>query len=175
MSCTEEEKVQWAKDNLSSTISKFALSGDRVEEIVVVDDLYDTICTALTDVPLPLDFPIQENMTRDQIERDFKQYCSMVVVRTASIDQLALPDESIAPDVLFIRPVTSRMKYQGFIDQWDRSVGFSQALRAMGCPFEFSPDEKKLIMGLTMALGSMMQQAAGNNMPTATPDLFKID
>jgi len=176
MTCTEEEKIQWFKDTIGATIGKITLSGDRLEEIILVEELYDIAAEALSDMPLPADFPDQPNVTRDQVERDFTAYCKQVTLRTATIEQLTVPDEDLSPEYLFIRPVTSKMKFQGFIDHWDRGIGFTEGLRAIGCPFDYSPEEKKMMFGFAHLMNCLSIQANKQaQMPSGNVDMFNMD
>lgn len=175
MQCTEEEKIQWFKDSVGSTIGKITLTGDRVEEIVVVDELYDTAAAALEDIPLPSEFPDQPNVSREQLERDFAAYCKQLVIRTATVEQLAIPDMTLSPEFVFIRPITSKMKIQGFLDQWDRSIGFSEGLRSMGCPLEFSLEDKKLIFGMTHMMNCLAMQSSRQTMTPSNVNMFTMD
>lgn len=153
MSLDESDKIQWFKDTIGATIGKITLTGDRVEEIIVADDLYDAAAEAMLDMPLPADFPDQPGVTRDQLERDYAAYCKSILVRTATIEQLAIPEtENVAPEMQFIRPITSRMKVQGFLEHWDKTIGFTETIRMAGCPFDYTVEEKKLIFGITQAL-----------------------
>lgn len=172
MSCTEEEKIQWFKDTIGPTIAKITLTGDRVEEIIVADDLFDIAATALLEMPLPADFPDQANIPREQVQTDFADYCRQIKVRTATIEQLAIPDDTIAPEHLFIRPITAKMKVQGFVEQWDRSLGFTETLRGMGCPFDFSLEEKKMLFGFAHLMNCISMSAA-RQMPDAPVEMFK--
>ncbi len=72
---------------------------------------------------------------------DFATYCKQIIIRTATTDKLAVPDDNVSPELIFIRPITSRMKFNGFLETWDRSIGFTESLRAMGVPFDFDPSE----------------------------------
>ncbi len=162
---------------MSPTIAKITLSGDRVEEILLVDELYDVAAEALTNMPLPLDFPEQPNITREQVEKDFSGYCQQIMLRTATIEQLAIPDDNISPEYLFIRPVTTKMKFQGYIEHWDRALCFTKGLRANQCPFDYSLEEKKLLFGLAqhlncMASSQVSQYSAG---PTGNANMFNMD
>lgn len=176
MTCTEEEKIQWFNDTVGSTIAKITLTGDRVEEIVVVDDLYDVAAEALTNISLPADFPEQEGVSRDQLSQNFADYCKQIMIRTATVEQLSIPDETIPVDQIFIRPVTTKMKFQGFINQWDQATGFTESLRAMGTPFDFSLEEKKLFYGISVLLNCL---AANNNstreIPASSENMFTME
>lgn len=141
------------KDTVVPQIAKITLQGDRVEEIIVVEDLYDVVAEAMESAPLPTDFPDQQGIARDQVEVDFREYCKSIVIRTAAIEHLAVPDpESIPPEVQFIRPVTMSMKIQGYIEHWDGAIGFTESLRVTGCPVSFTFNEKKMIFGLLHAM-----------------------
>lgn len=176
MTCSEEEKIQWFKDTIGSTIGKITLTGDRVEEIILVDELYDVAAEALSNMSLPADFPDQPNIPREQLEKDFALYCKQIMLRTATVEQLAVGDD-VSPELIFIRPVTSRMKFQGFLDHWDKSIGFSEGLQRMQCPFEYSPDEKKMLFGFAHLMNCMAMQSRQMmaNAPAGNPDMFKMD
>lgn len=175
MTCTEEEKTQWFKDTVGSTIAKITLSGDRVEELILVDELYDAASEALSNMPLPAEFPDQPNIPRENLEKDFAAYCNTIIIRTATVEQLAIA-EDVSPEIQFIRPVTTKMKFQGFLDHWDRSLGFSETLARMQCPFEFSPEEKKMLFGFAHLMNCIaMQSKQMSNAPAGNPEMFKMD
>lgn len=173
MSCSDEEKVQWFRETYSALIAKITLEGDRVDEIIVVDNLYDTASEALNEMPLPKDFPDQ-NVPREQVERDFTAYCKTIRIRTATFEQLAQFDENASPDQQFIRLLTVGMKMTGFIESWDRSLAFSEGLAQMGCPFNFSFDEKKLIFGLSHLMNCLALQAAKQSQESTNVEMFKM-
>lgn len=176
MQLTDEEKVQWFKDTIGPIIGQITKTGDRVEEIVVVDELYETASDALSEIDLPADFPDQPNITREQLANDFRAYCNQIMIRTATIDHLAVPDETIPPELIFIRPITSKMRINGFIDSWDRSVGFTEGLKQIGCSFDFAPEEKKLLFGFAHLMNCISQQAARqNSMHPGQVNMFKAE
>lgn len=166
MKCTQEEQSEWFNDTIGSLIAKITLSGDRVEEIVVVDELYDVAAETITKINLPTDFPDQANITRDQLARDFSSYCSQIVLRTATSEQLAVVDD-ISPELIFIRPITSKMKVTAFVEQWDKSIGFSETLKMMGTPFEYSFEDKKMLFGIAHLMNCMGAQS--NRQMAAAP------
>lgn len=176
MKCTDAEKIEWFQNVVGANIAKITLSGDRVEELVVVDELYETAADAMNSMPLPESFPDQENVTRDQLARDYAEYCKQIVIRDATIEQLALPEDT-SPEFLFIRPITARMKINSFIDQWDRSMGFTEGLRAMNTPFDYTLEEKKLIFGLGHLMNCFASQH-NKMMNVSSPtnaNMFKLD
>lgn len=175
MECSEAEITEWFKETVGPTIAKITLSGDRVEELIIVDELYDAATEALNNMPLPADFPEQPNVTKDQLERDFADYCKAIVVRTATVEQLALQDESISPEILFIRPVTTKMKFQGFLEHWDRQLGFSEGLRMLQCPFDYTPEEKKMLFGFAHMMNCLATQAKNAANQPGNVDMFKMD
>jgi hypothetical protein len=175
MECTEEQKTEWFKETIGPTIAKITLSGDSVEELIIVDELYDAATEALNSMPLPADFPQQQNVTKDQLERDFADYCKQITIRTATVEQLALQDESISPEILFIRPVTTKMKFQGFLEHWDRQLGFTEGLRMLQCPFDYTTEEKKMLFGFAHMMNCLAMQARNAANQPGNVDMFKMD
>lgn len=171
MTCTEEEKIQWFKDTVGDTIAKVLLQGDTVDELIVVDQLYDCAAEALADMPLPTSFPEQQNLTREQLASNFTAFCKGIVLRTATHEQLAVVNEDLPPELIFIRPVTRGMKVHSFIESWDNQIGFSAGLKQSNCPFEFSFDDKKLLFGFSY----LMSCLSANAQEPAQPEMFKMN
>ncbi len=159
-------------------IAKITLNGDRVEELIVVDELYDAVAEAMDDAPLPNDFPDQEGIPKEQVEADFKEFCKSIAVRSCSLEQLVTPNpDAIPPEVQFIRPVTMGMKIQGYIEHWDAAIGFSESLKQTGCPISFSFNEKKMLFGIAHLLNVLAAnqarqvQAANNGVQMFDPNI----
>ncbi len=165
MSCSHEEKVEWFRDVIGARITQVLLSNDRVTEIVVVDDLYDVASEALEDMPLPDSFPDQQNITRDQLAREFSNFCKGLVIRTATLESMYTENDDVPPDLQFIGLVTEGMRIRRFIEDWDRSIGFTAGLRAVGCPFNFSFEELKLLFGFSHLMRSIAQRVGEGYQP----------
>lgn len=176
----KEEQLQWVSDYIVPKIAQITLSSqDRVEEVVVVEQLFDLVSEALqtaelSDAVIKSVITVPENTelpqdTINKIREDFSAYLKQLKVRTALIDHLIV-SEDVSPDVQFIRLVTYKMRVQGFMQQWDQQIGFSQSLQSMGCPFAYNFDEMKMIFGVYHALSLF----ASNQAPQSESPMFRM-
>lgn len=182
MQMTDEQKSQWMQDNVISQIAQISAAGDLVEEVIVLDELYEVLSIALDEAKLPDKFPDQEGLDRAQVAEEFQKFCRSILVRSTTLASLNLENiDDVEDVVLFIRPVTRSMRTNGFLDSWDQSIGLSQLLRSRGCPFLPTPNEKKLLFMISqmfdaMALSHQRQQQQQIQIPNGQEvELFKMD
>lgn len=142
----EEDRRRWLQDTLVASIAQVVFKNDRVDEVVIIPDLYDDVTAVLADAKLPATFPPQEGIPKEQIEREFAAYCKGIVVRTATIEQLSTAEAmNIPPESIFIRLITANMKMVAFLDEWDKSNGLTASLLSMGSTILPSANERRLL------------------------------
>lgn len=167
------EAAKAVADFIVPTIAKITLTGDQVDEIIVIDSLFDVINEALKTAALPDEFPDQQGVTRERLAEDFREFCASITVRTANVDQLAIPDtDEVSEFMQFIRPITKKMKHQAFLEQWDRSIGFTETIRSMGCPFEFSVEEKRMLYGIAGLLNAISLNSNRQMQTSMAPEIY---
>lgn len=173
LKCEKTEQIDWFQKTILPQVIEISKQGDRLEELLVVDELFDIASEALEDAQLP-EGVTQEGINQDQLEQDFKQYCKTILIRAVSSDRLAQPEaQNLPPEVQFIRPITFGMKLQSYVEQWDEAIGFTNTLRQTGCPVSFNFTEKKMLFGIAHLLSCL-----GNQQKIQTPNtnnLFTLD
>jgi hypothetical protein len=156
---TQEEQKTWFETHLIPRVANFSLQGDVVEEIYIVDELFDVVAEVLSNASLPEDFPLN-GMDKEFANENFRTYCSQnIVLRPARLDQLAIPNVEIAPEMQFLRIQTTGMKLRQFLDHWDGELGFTESLKMRQIPVVPSYEDKKILFLLTYLLEHIATKA----------------
>jgi hypothetical protein len=171
---SKEEQVQWFKDTYTKRISDVTLQNDVVEEIIVVDELFETANAALADLVLPEDFPVPAGIDREKVVSDFKEYGANLNVRVAPIEHLAIQDPAaLAEEEQFVRIITNGMKVRSYIEHWDAAISFTDSLRQTGSPVNFTFEEKKLIFGIIHGMNCVASTQAKQVQTSGTPQMYR--
>ena len=177
---TNERLANWAltkmeKSEQEKVLSKYLLEGileatskgDHVEEIIVHSQIFELVAGILQSPNVPEDFEIKESAELEQ----FLAYTARIAIRSAATEQMIIPDYAgtIPEEVQFVRLITSMMRRQAFIEQWDRSIGFSQFLRSRNIPLP-NPQDKGLLMYISFFNEMIQEKASKIQMATSTPN-----
>jgi hypothetical protein len=135
-----EEQVQWFKDTVVPSVAAVSANKDRVEEIIVVENLLDVASEAMQDCQLPADFPDQKGVSREQLANDFKNYCKEIMVRGVPVDQMVLV-EDVAEDYQFIRLISFNARKNHFLQHWDNQLGVTRSLAEKGIAIIPTPEQ----------------------------------
>lgn len=177
---TNERLANWAltkmeKSEQEKVLSKYLLEGileatskgDHVEEIIVHNQIFELVAGILQSPNVPEDFEIKESAELEQ----FLAYTARIAIRSAATEQMIIPDYAgtIPEEVQFVRLITSMMRRQAFIEQWDRSIGFSQFLRSRNIPLP-NPQDKGLLMYISFFNEMIQEKASKIQMATSTPN-----
>ena len=166
------EQIEWVQENIIPRVAMAMIENDVVEEIRVVDNLYEAVVTALGDAKLPSNVPVNESIPIEQVEQIFKETCARIVVRSGSVDQFALPEDVQAPEEQqFIRMISRNSKQAAFIESWDQSIGFSEGLKMYGQAVPIpSYGEKRLAFFMFHLLQMMGNVEERRRAATNTPN-----
>ena len=171
---SEEDKVVWVKEFILPKVIQISMTEDRVEDIITIDELYSAVNTALNEATLPADFPEQSGVTREQVEKDFSDFCKTITVKVATADNLSVPDQDIDPGLVYVRLITYNMKQQSFLESWDQSIGFTAGLRSKGYPILPTMNEKRLLFFFLQMINTVSEQSQKIQAATAADmNLFK--
>jgi len=116
---------------------------DLVEEVYVLDTLYDVMVEALGALELPDTFPDQPGMSREQMQSEFSSYCARIIVHPTSFEKLVTP--GINEYDQFIKFVTTNYKKSEFIRYWDQELQFTENLKAKGIPITPTYEQMEMI------------------------------
>ncbi len=102
---------------------------DTVEEVVVVEDMYQQAADALETAELPQEIQLPDGVNRADIETQFKTAVNNVLLRSMSLESINVPEgtdlEKVPDNLLFIQIKTRGLKEFGALQRWNADLGYS--------------------------------------------------
>lgn len=177
---TKLEQIEWFQENVIREIAYVTLNSinsptpDRVEEVIVHEDLIEVVNEAMHNAVLPDDVE-QPGVTREQLATEFASFCKSIPVRAYPLDKFVLPVEANLPaENQFIRIITTTLRTAAILDRWDQSIGFTQSLIQRGTPILPTLEEKKMLFFLHQLLSLVANRPPTPTQPgvSSTPQFF---
>lgn len=181
---SHKEQLDTVRDFVCSKIVNISQQGDLVQEVYVVDAVYDLVVEALQSPILPEEFEVKApdgtSVSREILVSDFDTYCKGLTVRPTSFDNLIKPEATELEQFIYF--VTGAVRRRNFLDSWDEGIKLSETIRSNGYPGMPTYEQKELLyffMETFKAVTRSEMQAQMNQskieLATAAQSSFSLD
>lgn len=119
---------------------------DMPMEILCEGSLFEAVSAGLQCAEFPTDTELLADLSPEEAQEQYKQFCGQIPVRIVGIDQLIAPPRSLVlAQEQFVVVMTQNMAKSGFLQQFDRMLNLSNTIQQMKIPITLTENDIELL------------------------------